>query len=162
MASSGITSLNRIRIIGSGVEGRTDNHFAQPRGICVNQTTKELFVVDCNNHRICVFSLVSLVFIRQIGRGIQGSGPGCLNYAVGACLDHQNHHIYVADTNNHRVSVFDQATGAFIRCIGFHGSGRGELNSPYGTYFHFIWQSLNVLTAYLISRLTVGTTFIFS
>ena len=132
MALSSGTAVSRIRIIGTGVEGRADNHFAQPRGICIDKATKELFVVDCNNHRICVFSLTTLAFIRQIGRGIQGSGPGHLNYAVGACLDLKNHHIYVADTNNHRISVFDQATGGFICFIGCQGSGSGELNSPYG------------------------------
>ena len=142
MSLSSSTSVSRIRIIGNGVEGRTENHFTQPRGICIDRETKELFVVDCNNHRICVFSLISLAFIRQIGRGVQGSGPGHLNYAVGACLDFKNHHIYVADTNNHRVSVFDQFTGAFIRCIGYHGSGRGELNSPYGALnFAFMLSS---------------------
>lgn len=152
--------MSRIRIIGSGVEGRTENHFTQPRGICIDQKMKELFVVDCNNHRICVFSLVSLAFIRQIGRGVQGSGPGHLNYAVGACLDFKNHHIYVADTNNHRVSVFDQFTGAFIRCIGYHGSGQGELNSPYGMgnlkmcSSHAIYHIL--LTVYKIIQSTIS------
>lgn len=132
MPFSSSTSVSRIRIIGSGVEGRTDNHFAQPRGICIDQVAKELYVVDCSNHRVCVFSLVSLAFLRQIGRGTQGSGPGFLNYAVGACIDFKNHHIYIADTNNHRISIFDQRSGVFLCCMGVHGVGPGELNSPYG------------------------------
>jgi DNA-binding beta-propeller fold protein YncE len=123
-----------IRIIGSGIEGRTDNHFAQPRGICVDETSKELFVVDCNNHRICVFSVVTLTFLRQIGRGLQGTSSNCLNYAVGACLDVQNEKIYVADTNNHRISAFNKVTGAHLQSIGSFGSGYGLLASPYGRF----------------------------
>eukprot|EP01031_Cornospumella_fuschlensis_P041593 gene41593-50758_t len=45
--------LKNVRIIGStNKEGRGENQFAQPRGVCINHETKELFIVDCNNHRI--------------------------------------------------------------------------------------------------------------
>lgn len=121
-----------IRVIGtSGKEGKGESQFAQPRGVCIDPRTKELFVVDCNNHRIQVFHLSSLAFIRQIGKGVQGSSPGSLNYAVGICMDDVNQ-IFVADTNNHRVSVFNHITGGFIRLISSHGSANGYLSSPYG------------------------------
>eukprot|EP01038_Epipyxis_sp_PR26KG_P004848 gene4848-6795_t len=121
-----------IRIIGiSGKEGRGENQFAQPRGICIDSRTKEIFIVDCNNHRVQVFHLSSLAFIRQIGRGIQGSTNGSLNYAVGICMDDANQ-IFVADTNNHRIVVFNHITGVHIRSIGTQGSQEGMLNSPYG------------------------------
>lgn len=134
MALSFGTNPNIIRVIGSGNEGRTDNQFAQPRGICIDEEAKELYIVDCNNHRICVFSVISLTFIRQIARGVQGSSPGCLNYAVGACLDTKNEKIYVADTNNHRISVFNKKTGVHLQSIGSFGTGYGLLNSPYGNH----------------------------
>ena len=121
-----------IRILGTGIEGRSENHFAQPRGICLDQITKELFVCDCNNHRILVFSSLTLAYKRQIGRGIQGSSPGCLNYAVGICLDAKRRHLIVADTNNHRICIFNQETGVHIVNIGSHGNAEGQLSSPYG------------------------------
>ena len=121
-----------IRLIGAGIEGRTENHFAQPRGICVDQSVGELYVCDCNNHRVLVFALSTLAYKRQIGRGVQGSSPGCLNYAVGVCLDLKRHHLYVADTNNHRVCIFNQETGSYLGHIGSHGSSEGQLSSPYG------------------------------
>ena len=121
-----------IRILGTGIEGRSENHFAQPRGICLDQSTKELFVCDCNNHRILVFSSLTLAYKRQIGRGIQGSSPGCLNYAVGICLDAKRRHLIVADTNNHRICIFNQETGVHIGNIGSHGNAEGQLSSPYG------------------------------
>lgn len=121
-----------VRIIGNtGKEGKGENQFAQPRGVCVDNATKELFVVDCNNHRIQVYHLNSLAYIRQIGKGVQGDTPGSLNYAVGVCLDDKNQ-LYVADTNNHRVVVFNRVTGGHVRTIGSQGSTRGCLNSPYG------------------------------
>ena len=125
-------SHSEVRIIGtSGVEGSGEQQLAQPRGICVDAKAKEIYVCDCNNHRIQVYSTITLSFIRQIGRGVQGSVPGCLNYAVGICLD-DNNHIFVADTNNHRIVVFNQMTGSFIRTIGYHGITPGALSSPYG------------------------------
>jgi DNA-binding beta-propeller fold protein YncE len=121
-----------IRIIGtSGVEGKGDNQLNQPRGIWIDINYKEIYVCDCNNHRISVFSSVTLAHIRHIGRGIQGTSLGCLNYAVGLCLD-DSKHIYVADTNNHRIAVFHQLTGAQINTIGSQGTSPGKLSSPYG------------------------------
>eukprot|EP00981_Chlorochromonas_danica_P009740 scaffold2801_cov161-Ochromonas_danica.AAC.20 len=121
-----------IRILGTtGKEGKGENQFAQPRGVCINHETKELFVVDCNNHRIQVYHLLSLAYIRQIGKGTQGNSPGCLMYPVGICMDQANN-IFVADTNNHRIVVFNYLTGGFIRTIGSQGAANGCLNCPYG------------------------------
>lgn len=123
---------SHIRIIGNtGKEGKGENQFAQPRGICVDAKTKEIFIVDCNNHRIQVYHLTSLAYIRQIGKGVQGDQPGMLNYAVGICMDDSNH-IYVADTNNHRIVVFNRITGGHVRNIGSQGTAPGALQSPYG------------------------------
>lgn len=121
-----------VRVIGlSCKEGKNESQFAQPRGVCVNHETKELFVVDCNNHRIQVYHLTSLAFIRQIGRGVQSSGPGGFMYPVGICMDDANQ-IFVADTNNHRVVVFNHLTGTYLRSIGSHGPTPGSFNCPYG------------------------------
>jgi DNA-binding beta-propeller fold protein YncE len=97
----------------------------------VDAKTKEIFIVDCNNHRIQVYHLNSLAYIRQIGNGEQGDAPGRLNYAVGICMD-DNKQIFVADTNNHRVVVFNRITGQHIRVIGAHGTAPGFMCSPYG------------------------------
>ncbi|KAJ1430624.1 hypothetical protein B484DRAFT_49966, partial [Ochromonadaceae sp. CCMP2298] len=121
-----------IRIIGNtGKEGKGEGQFSQPRGICIDAKTKEIFVVDCNNHRIQVYHLNSLAYIRQIGKGTQGSAAGSLNYAVGICMDDTNL-IFVADTNNHRVVAFNRITGGHVRTIGSQGTAEGCLSSPYG------------------------------
>lgn len=123
---------SNVRIIGTtNKEGKGENQFAQPRGVCINHDTKELFVVDCNNHRIQVYHLPSLAYIRQIGKGVQSNSPGCLMYPVGICMD-DSQQIFVADTNNHRIVVFNHITGCFVRMIGSQGSALGCLNCPYG------------------------------
>lgn len=124
--------IDMIRIIGNGIDGKSEFQFNQPRGICVDVNRNELYVSDCNNHRIQVFHAKTLSFLRQIGRGSQGGANGYLNYAVGICLHEERGELFVADTNNHRVSVFDQVTGVYLRSIGSHGTGYGQLASPYG------------------------------
>lgn len=125
--------IPEIRIIGNVncKEGKGESQFTQPRGICLNHETKELFVVDCNNHRVQVFHLYSQAFIRQIGKGTPGNSPGSLMYPVGICMDHENC-IYVADTNNHRIVKFNHLTGTFIRAFGSQGNAPGCFNCPYG------------------------------
>ncbi|HEX5222272.1 MAG TPA: 6-bladed beta-propeller, partial [Verrucomicrobiae bacterium] len=65
--------------------------------------------------------------LQVIGRA--GTGPGEFNRAEGICVDAQDR-IYVADSCNHRIQVFD-ATGKFLREFGHAGTRLGELSYPY-------------------------------
>ncbi|MBL8762933.1 MAG: NHL repeat-containing protein [Phycisphaerae bacterium] len=53
-----------------------------------------------------------------------------LNHPRGVASDAAGN-IYVADTNNHRVRVYDRA-GAFLFGFGGRGAGNGQLNGPFG------------------------------
>jgi DNA-binding beta-propeller fold protein YncE len=134
-----------MRVIGSGIEGKSDAQFSQPRGICIHLPRNEIFVSDCKNHRVQVFHSKTFIFLRSIGKGIPGSGPGYLNLAVGICLHEEYEELFVADTNNHRVSVFNCVSGQHIMHIGtnsythahnsginVNGTSNNSLNSPYG------------------------------
>jgi DNA-binding beta-propeller fold protein YncE len=127
-------SVQSSRIISIGnancKEGKGENQFAQPRGVCLNPLTKEMFVVDCNNHRIQVIHMLSQSFIRQIGKG-PGNAPGSLMYPVGICMDDRNH-IFVADTNNHRIVKFNHLTGTLVNMFGSQGLAPGCFHCPYG------------------------------
>jgi len=95
-----------------------------------------LYVVEYGNHRIQVFNPVDGSHIRYIGQG-QGAGPGQLDYPRGctALLGGEGgiSELYVSEQDNHRVSVFDMATGAFIRHIGAgQGANAGQMDSPIG------------------------------
>ena len=52
-----VDSIIGGRVIGSGMESKSDNQFAQPRGVAYDSLTHEMFVVDCNNHRVQVFDI---------------------------------------------------------------------------------------------------------
>ena len=62
--------------------------------------------------------------------GQQGQGQGEFTDPRGVAVDAEGN-IYVADTNNHRVQVFD-ANGNYLRGWGSQGSGAGQFNEPWG------------------------------
>ncbi len=62
--------------------------------------------------------------------GRQGQGSGEFQDPRGVAVDAAGN-IYVADTGNHRVQVFD-ASGRYLRGWGQYGSGPGEFNEPWG------------------------------
>lgn len=62
--------------------------------------------------------------------GTSGSGDGQFNLPSGIAVD--NNRIYVVDTENYRVQIFDKTTYAFIDKFGSQGSGNGQFVSPKG------------------------------
>ncbi len=60
---------------------------------------------------------------------VQSFGDGSLNAPRNVTV--ANGRVYVADTNNHRVQVYDQA-GTFAFGIGEFGAGPGQFNEPWG------------------------------
>jgi DNA-binding beta-propeller fold protein YncE len=88
----------------------------------------QLFVADHHNHRIDVYATDSHTMIRSFGE--PGSGDGALYYPSGVAVDASGS-VYVADTLNARVQVFD-AQGGFVRTIGRPAEGPGVLGKPKG------------------------------
>ena len=62
--------------------------------------------------------------------GEPGSAPGQFAEPRGIAVDAHGS-VYVADTKNHRIQVFD-GTGRFLRSMGAKGNGDGQLNEPNG------------------------------
>ena len=62
--------------------------------------------------------------------GSFGTGNGQFNSPRGIAVDGGGN-IYVADTNNNRVQIFD-SSGAFQYAFGSLGSGNGQFKSPSG------------------------------
>ncbi|MEA3407041.1 MAG: TIGR03663 family protein [Chloroflexota bacterium] len=62
--------------------------------------------------------------------GSSGSGPGQLNRPKGIGVD-EDGNVYVADTHNHRIQVFD-GDGQFLRQWGAEGNQSGQFKEPWG------------------------------
>ena len=62
--------------------------------------------------------------------GKEGSGDGMFKFPHGVAVS-DGDEIVVADSNNHRVQVFD-SNGTFLRSFGHKGVNAGEFNFPYG------------------------------
>ena len=94
-------------------------------GVAVSQNGT-IFVSDCDNHKIHVFSK-ERNHMRVFGQ--HGSEEGQLYYPRGLALD-SGGIVYVANSFNHRVEVLG-ADGAFVRQI-----GAGQLKTPYNITIH--------------------------
>lgn len=66
--------------------------------------------------------------------GSYGDGPGQLNMPHGFCIG-VNDNIAIADTNNHRISVFDMK-GNYVLTFGEKGTNEGQLYLPRKVYFY--------------------------
>ena len=107
-----------------GSNGSGQGQFNYPYGITVSG--QEVYVSDCHNHRVQVFSKDG-TFLRLFGS--QGSGQGQFNRPYGITVSGQE--VYVSDWWNHRVQVFSK-DGTFLRLFGSEGSGQGQFNYPSG------------------------------
>ena len=98
-----------------GQEGSKEGEFNVPRGLALHNN--QVYVCDCNNHRIQVFDL-DLNFIRTIGS--HGKGRGEFEEPHDVKFDGSGN-MYVVD--NKRVQVLDRS-GHFIRVFGEEGKGK--------------------------------------
>ena len=65
-----------------------------------------------------------------VATGKESRAPGELVVPCGVAIHDETHHIFVANTSNHRVDIFSE-TGEFL-----HQLGVGQLSSPYGIATH--------------------------
>ena len=78
--------------------------------------------VNVPRYAICHTSIVAT--------GKKGSALGELNYPYGVATHEDTHHIFVANSRNHRVEIFSEA-GEFISQLGV-----GQLFGPWGIAIH--------------------------
>jgi ABC-type Fe3+ transport system permease subunit/DNA-binding beta-propeller fold protein YncE len=110
-----------------GGRGTNAGQLIFPRAAAVN-SRGEIYVSEYTvADRVQRFGPRGTNWLGAFGKG--GRGPGEFSRAEGLGIDAQDR-LYVADSCNHRVQVFD-ADGKFLRMYGQAGTGPGELSYPY-------------------------------
>jgi DNA-binding beta-propeller fold protein YncE len=104
-----------------------------PAGIAIDLENRFLYVADIDLDQVLVYDADSLQLLRKIGTTGKNhtlQTPGDFSKPTGVAVD-QDGNLYVADTLNARIEVFD-ADGAFIRQFGKRGDGPGYFAMPKG------------------------------
>jgi DNA-binding beta-propeller fold protein YncE len=107
-----------------GREGELEN----PSGLAVDRVNSLLYVADSKKHQVMCYSSTDGSQVRVIGE--RGEEPGKFNFPTNLSVDQQGR-LYVADTLNFRVQVFDK-DGSFLKVIGGIGDRPGRMNRPKG------------------------------
>jgi DNA-binding beta-propeller fold protein YncE len=104
----------------------------RPAGLAVDNHRHRLYVADAKANKLAVFDMVSFQLLQQIG-GTSTPGkaePGTFSAPSNVAVSPDGQ-VYVTDTWNQRVQVFD-ATGKFLRAFGQHGITPGDFVRPKG------------------------------
>ena len=106
--------------------------FSRPSSVAVDPDGTKIYVVDIggtssNEHRIRVFDAHSGQHLLDIGK--RGGGEGDLNLPRDAQISAKDGLLYVVDSGNFRVEVF-QRDGKFVRAFGSLGLQMGQFSRP--------------------------------
>ena len=105
-----------------------------PHDVVISEANDQLLVIDstCCVH---IFALDEVyTYIRKFSS--LGTGKGQLNHPLSLAVDSSGL-VFVADTYNHRICIFDifNNTGRFVRSFGSCGNNEEQFNRPQGIAF---------------------------
>ncbi|MBZ5648361.1 MAG: 6-bladed beta-propeller [Acidobacteriia bacterium] len=115
------------------VEATISEGLGRPGGLAIDTENRLLYVSDIGLDQVLVFDADSLRLLRKIGttgHNHELTTPGDFAMPGGVAVD-QEGNLYVADTMNNRVEIFD-ADGNFISTFGKNGDGPGYFARPKG------------------------------
>jgi len=118
---------------GKQLRSFTDKSLVRPTGIAIDRQRGKVYVVDTATkasmeHNVKIFSLDGKL-LGHIGLG-QGNVPGAFMFPTYIALDGEGN-VYVTDTLNNRVQVFDP-NGKYVRAVGGNGDAPGNFARPKG------------------------------
>jgi len=116
------------------LEGTVSDGMASPAGIAIDNENRYLYVCDTELDQVLVYNAdAPYQLIRKMGAPNSKhelTSPGDFSRPTNAAVD-QDGNLYVSDTFNDRVEVFD-ADGNFVRTWGKAGDGPGYFARPKG------------------------------
>jgi sugar lactone lactonase YvrE len=104
-----------------------------PSGLGIDTRNRLLYVADVDLDQVLVYDADSLKLLRKIGttgHNHELSTPGDFSKPMAVAVNAEGN-LYVADTMNNRIEVFD-ADGTFIETYGKNGDGPGYFSRPKG------------------------------
>ncbi len=111
----------------AGVWGGDKDHFNDARGVAFD-TIGDIYVGDCANHRVQIFSSAG-VYSATLGAG-EGQGNDQFSCPTGLTFDSSGN-LYVADSTNQRIQIFDSNL--------VYSETLGETGVPGSDNNHFRW-----------------------
>ncbi|MBI3375190.1 MAG: SMP-30/gluconolactonase/LRE family protein [Betaproteobacteria bacterium] len=126
----GISVFNRR---GEVIRFITDPSIERPGGVAIDRERGKIYLADTahtksETHSIKIFDLQGRL-LGALGTG-KGSAPGQLLFPTYVSVDKQGN-VYVTDTLNSRVQVFD-ADGRYVKRFGERGNSWGMFDKPKG------------------------------
>ena len=115
------------------VEAVIKEGMVTPAGMAIDIENRFLYVADIDLDQVLVYDADTFQPLRKIGTAGKNhtlTTPGDFAKPTDVAVD-QDGNVYVADTLNARIEVFD-ADGAFIRAFGKRGDGPGYFAMPKG------------------------------
>ncbi|CAF1206147.1 unnamed protein product [Didymodactylos carnosus] len=137
--------MTSIIVAGTGIKGSNSNQLSYPRGIFVD-VSLDLYVADCDNHRVQLFQLGNSNGITVAGS--QSPNPTIsLSCPTGIVLDDEKY-LFIVDSFNDR--IVGSGVNGFRCLIGCYGGGSqsNELSVPFTLSFDrsgnmFVTDQLN-------------------
>ena len=118
----------------AGNSGNNNNKFKYPAKVAISTSDKRIYVADPLNHRIQVFNgnTTEYNFIGTLGKtGQDGNDYDHFKFPYGVSVSPFDNLVYVADTYNHRIQVFDGTTLKYISTLGSYGKNNTQFHYPY-------------------------------
>jgi sugar lactone lactonase YvrE len=115
------------------VDSQITEGLVDPVGLAIDTNNRFLYVVDTQQDQVLVYDADTLKLLRRMGTSGKNhflTDPGNFAAPQGVAVD-KDGNVYVTDTLNDRVEVFD-ADGTFISTFGKAGDGPGSFARPKG------------------------------
>ena len=108
------------RVVATGKEGRAPGEFFAPLGLAIHEETHQIFVANCVNDRVEIFS--------ETGEFLYQLGVGQLSYPYGIAIHGDSFHVSCWEDDT--VSKFSLTELCRVRRIGGEGLNNGQFHGP--------------------------------
>lgn len=117
-----------------GSKGSAPEQFRRATGVAVSHDGQTLWVADDDNDRIAVWTKAESGWQVQTTFGSRGNGPNQFDSPRSVAVAADGQTVWVADTRNHRISVWIKAGDTWTNqtTFGSYGSGPDQFRAPYG------------------------------